>query len=300
MITDHEVQQCRLQTIRDVVRYAMTQFETHKIFYGHGCANAYEEAYFLVARTLKLGFEDLDRFWDARVSNAELKLLLERIHLRAVEKLPMPYILKESWLVDHQFYCDERVLIPRSYIAELLKDELAPWVSDAERVTRVLDLCTGSACLGILAAEAFPNAKIDCIDISKEALAVGKINVAEYGMEDRIELIESDLFNAIPDRQYDVIISNPPYVTTEAMNNLPGEYQHEPALALGAGDDGLDIVRRMLAEASSHLTPKGVLVVEVGDGRAACEEAYPRIPFTWLATEAEEEMVFLLRKEELP
>ena len=299
MITDQDVHQCRLQTIRDVVRYAMTQFETNKIFYGHGCANAYEEAYFLVARTLKLNFEDLDRFWDARVSNAELKLLLERIQMRAIDKIPMPYILKESWLVDHEFYCDERVLIPRSYIAELLKDELAPWVPNAERVTRVLDLCTGSACLGILAAEAFPNAKVDCVDISKDALEVAKINVANYGMEDRIELFESDLFNSIADRQYDVIISNPPYVTTDAMNNLPQEYRHEPSLALGAGDDGLDIVRRMLSEASNHLTAKGVLVVEVGDGRQACEEAYPRLPFTWLATEAEEEMVFLLRKEEL-
>ena len=299
MITDQDVHQCRLQTIRDVIRYAMTQFETHNIFCGHGCADTYEEAYFLVLRSLKLNFEDSERFWDARVSNAELKMLLERIERRAIDKVPTPYLLKEAWLVDHPFYCDERVLIPRSYIAELLKDELAPWVSDAENVTRVLDLCTGSGCLGILAAKVFPNAKVDCVDISQDALDVAKINVERYGMQNRIELIKSDLFNELAGRQYDVIISNPPYVTDEAMANLTQEYRHEPALALGAGADGLDIVRRMMSDAKNYLTPRGVMVVEVGDGRAACEAAYPKTPFTWLATENEDEMVFLWRREEL-
>lgn len=300
MITDQDVHQCRLQTIRDVIRYAMTQFEINNIFCGHGCADTYEEAYFLVLRSLKLNFEDSDRFWDTRVSNAELKMLLERIEKRAVEKIPTPYLLKEAWLIDHPFYCDERVIIPRSYIAELLKDELAPWVSNAENVTRVLDLCTGSGCLGILAAEVFPNAKVDCVDISRDALDVAKINVERYGMQDRIELIESDLFNNLGDRQYDVIISNPPYVTQEAMDHLPGEYRHEPALALGAGVDGLDIVRRLMTDAKAHLTNKGVIVVEVGDGKEACEAAYPKVPFTWLATEEEDAMVYLLRKDELP
>ena len=225
MITDHDVYQCRLQTIRDVIRYAMTQFEINNIFCGHGCADTYEEAYFLVLRSLRLNFEDSDRFWDARVSNAELKMLLDRIEKRAVEKIPTPYLLQEAWLTEHPFYCDERVIIPRSYIAELLKDELAPWVSNADNVTRVLDLCTGSGCLGILAAEVFPNAKVDCVDISQDALDVAKINVERYGMQDRIELIQSDLYNNLGDRQYDVIISNPPYVTQEAIDNLPPEYQ---------------------------------------------------------------------------
>lgn len=300
MITDETVHQCRLQTIRDVIRYAMTQFKTNHIFCGHGCADPYEEAYFLVLRTLKLDFEDLDRFWDARLSNAELKLLLERIERRAVDKIPTPYLLKEAWLTEHPFYCDERVIIPRSFIAELLKDELAPWVTDVEGVSSVLDLCTGSGCLGILAAEAFPNAHVDCVDISKDALDVARINVEHYGMADRIELIQSDLFNTLEGKTYDLIISNPPYVTTAAMQSLPEEYLHEPSIALGAGDDGLDIVRRLMSEAKEHLNNKGLLIVEVGDGREACEAAFPRVPFTWLATEEEDSMVFLLRKNELP
>ena len=299
MITDNDVRQCRLQTIRDVIRYAMTQFEINNIFCGHGCADTYEEAYFLVLRSLKLNFEDSDRFWDARVSNDELKMLLERIQKRAVEKIPTPYLLKEAWLTEHPFYCDERVIIPRSYIAELLKDELAPWVANPDNVTRVLDLCTGSGCLGILAAEVFPNAKVDCVDISADALDVARINVQRYGMQDRIELIQSDLYNNLGDRQYDVIISNPPYVTQKAMDELPMEYRHEPALALGAGNDGLDIVRRLMTDSKAHLTNKGVIVVEVGDGKEACEAAYPKVPFTWLATEEEDAMVYLLRKDEL-
>lgn len=300
MITDQVVHQCRLQTIRDVIRYAMTKFKTHNIFCGHGCSTPYEEAYFLVLRSLKLEFEDLDRFWDARLSNDELKTLLERIERRAVDKVPTPYLLNEAWLTDHSFYCDERVIIPRSFIAELLQDELAPWIKDVENVRSVLDLCTGSGCLGILAAETFPNAEIDCVDISKDALDVAKLNVERYGMQDRINLIESDLFNSLEGKKYDLIISNPPYVTTEAMNNLPGEYRHEPSLALGAGNDGLDIVRRLISESKAHLHNKGLLVVEVGDGREACETAYPKMPFTWLATEEEDSMVFLLTKDELP
>ena len=291
MITDNDVHQCRLQTIRDVIRYAMTQFELNNIFCGHGCADTYEEAYFLVLRSLKLNFEDSDRFWDARVSNDELKMLLERIQKRAVEKIPTPYLLKEAWLTEHPFYCDER---------ELLKDELAPWVANPDNVTRVLDLCTGSGCLGILAAEVFPNAKVDCVDISADALDVARINVQRYGMQDRIELIQSDLYNNLGNRQYDVIISNPPYVTQKAMDELPMEYRHEPALALGAGNDGLDIVRRLMTDSKAHLTNKGVIVVEVGDGKEACEAAYPKVPFTWLATEEEDAMVYLLRKDELP
>ena len=223
MITDNDVRQCRLQTIRDVIRYAMTQFEINNIFCGHGCADTYEEAYFLVLRSLKLNFEDSDRFWDARVSNDELKMLLERIQKRAVEKIPTPYLLKEAWLTEHPFYCDERVIIPRSYIAELLKDELAPWVANPDNVTRVLDLCTGSGCLGILAAEVFPNAKVDCVDISADALDVARINVQRYGMQDRIELIQSDLYNNLGDRQYDVIISNPPYQMSDAALLAPCE-----------------------------------------------------------------------------
>lgn len=299
MLTEQDIKDCRLETIRDVIRYAMTRFEEEGIFLGHGCADCYEEAYFLVLRALKLDFSDLERFWDARLTAKELKRILEMIERRAVDKVPTPYLLNEAWLTDHVFYCDERVLIPRSYIAELLQDAFDPWVDDPEGVTSVLDLCTGSGCLGILAAETFPNAKVDCADISPDALDVAEINLANYGLTDEIELVETDLFNNLQGRKYDIIISNPPYVTEEAMENLTDEYKHEPELALGAGVDGLDIVRRMLAEAKDHLNDGGLLIVEVGDGREACEEAFPELPFIWLSTENEEDMVFLLRKEDL-
>ena len=186
MLTEQDIKDCRLETIRDVIRYAMTRFEEEGIFLGHGCADCYEEAYFLVLRALKLDFSDLERFWDARLTAKELKRILEMIERRAVEKVPTPYLLNEAWVTDHVFYCDERVLIPRSYIAELLQDAFDPWVDDPEEVTSVLDLCTGSGCLGILAAETFPNAKVDCADISPDALDVAEINLANYGLTDEI------------------------------------------------------------------------------------------------------------------
>ena len=289
-----------LSTICDFTRWAMTEMTKNDVSLGHGTADYWEEASVLVMRTLGLPFEKLEAFWNAKLTPSEIEEVTENIERRVKDKVPLAYLIHEGWLSQQCFYVDERVLIPRSYIAELLKDELAPWVSNPDNVTSVLDLCTGSACLGIIAAEVFPNAKVDCVDISKDALEVAKINVQRYGMQDRIELIESDLFNNLGDRQYDVIISNPPYVTQEAMDNLPGEYRHEPALALGAGDDGLDIVRRLMTDSKAHLTNRGVLVVEVGDGRQACEAAYPKVPFTWLATENEDAMVYLLRKDELP
>ena len=289
----------RLLTIGDAIRYAMTRFEQEGIFYGHGCADSYEEAYFLVLRALKLQFEDLERFFNARLTRSEMTRVLELIEKRAVDKIPTPYLLNEAWLLEHDFYCDERVLIPRSYIAELLDTGLTPWVEDPEMVGSVLDLCTGSGCLGILAQEAFPNALVEISDISEDALDVAAINLERYGLTEDIEAVQSDLFDNLQGRRYDVIISNPPYVTQEAMDNLTDEYRHEPALALGSGEDGLDLVRRMLREAPEHLNDGGILVVEVGDGREACEAAFPDLPFTWLATQEEEDMVFMLRKEDL-
>ena len=192
------------------------------------------------------------------------------------------------------------MIVPRSFIAELLPDQLSPWVENPDDVTRALDLCTGSGCLAILAALAFPNASIDAVDLSRDALDVAARNVADYGLQDRVELVASDLFGALAGRRYDLIISNPPYVNADSVAALPAEYQAEPALALGSGADGLDATRQILAQAKSHLNPGGLLVVEIGHNRDVLEAAYPTLPFTWLDTESGDQFVFMLRQEDLP
>jgi ribosomal protein L3 glutamine methyltransferase len=222
------------------------------------------------------------------------------IERRVRERIPAAYLTHEAWLGAHRFYVDERVIVPRSFIAELLDEQLAPWVENPDEVGHALDLCTGSGCLAILAALAFPNAVVDAVDLSKEALDVAAKNVADYGLADRVELIESDLFAALDGRSYDVILSNPPYVNAESVAALPPEYQAEPALALGSGEDGLDATRQILAEAKAHLNPGGLLVVEIGYNRDALEAAYPALPFTWLDTESGDQFVFMLRREDLP
>jgi ribosomal protein L3 glutamine methyltransferase len=214
--------------------------------------------------------------------------------------MPTAYLIQEAWLLGHRFYVDERVIVPRSFIAELLAETLSPWISAPKAIGRVLDLCTGSGCLAILAALAFPEAQVDAIDISSRALAVAHRNVDDYRLADRIRLIESDAFTALTDEAYDLILANPPYVDAEAMATLPLEYRQEPALALASGADGLDFTRRLLAEARSRLAPGGILVVEIGHNRMALEAAYPQLPFTWLETTAGDSFVFLLRREDLP
>ena len=221
------------------------------------------------------------------------------IERRVRERLPAAYLTHEAWLGEHRFYVDERVIVPRSFIAELLHEQLAPWVENPDAVTSALDLCTGSGCLAILAALAFPDAQVDAVDLSKDALDVAAKNVADYGLTDRIDLIESDLFAALKGRRYDVILSNPPYVNAESVAALPPEYQAEPALALGSGEDGLDATRKILAGAKAHLNPGGLLVVEIGHNRDALEAAYPALPFTWLDTESGDQFVFMLRREDL-
>ena len=218
---------------------------------------------------------------------------------RVNERVPAAYLTHEAWLGEHRFYVDERVLIPRSYIAELLRDGLSPWIADPDKVQTALDLCTGSGCLAILVAHYFPNADVDAADISSDALAVALRNVADHGLQGRVNLIRSDLLSNLTEKNYDLIVSNPPYVTAMAMEELPPEYLHEPQLALAGGDDGLDAVRTILARAGEFLNPDGLLVVELGQNRAAAEAAFPRLPFTWLSTESSDEAVFLLRREEL-
>jgi len=292
--------QANLRSLRDVLRFAVTRFNESNLFFGHGQVDAYDEAVFLVMRALHLPLERLEVFLDAYLTLAELNHLIQLIDLRVKKRIPAAYLLKEAWLQGYRFAVDERVIIPRSFIAELLTDGLQPWISDPDHVTDVLDLCTGSGCLAILAADLFPNAQVDAVDLSKDALDVAKMNIRDYGLEDRVHPIESDLFSALSDKRYDVIFTNPPYVTTDAMRRLPLEYQHEPQLALAAGTDGMDIVRKILKTARTHLNPNGLLFVEVGDGRETVEHSFPELSLTWLATSAGDDMVFMAQQDELP
>jgi ribosomal protein L3 glutamine methyltransferase len=288
-----------LETVRDWLRYAVSQFTRAGLFFGHGMTSAYDEAAYLVLHALHLPLDRLEPFLDAKLTLEERERLLEILSRRVEQRIPAAYLTHEAWLGEHRFYVDERVLIPRSYIAELLRDDLAPWISDPARIQTALDLCTGSGCLAILLAHHFPNADVDAADISSEALAVALRNVAEHGLQGRVNLIRSDLLSNLTEKRYDLIVSNPPYVTAMAMEELPPEYRHEPSVALAGGDDGLDAVRTILAHVADYLTTDGVLVVEVGDNRSATEAAFPRLPFTWLATESSEDSVFLLRRSDL-
>ncbi|NWG31023.1 MAG: 50S ribosomal protein L3 N(5)-glutamine methyltransferase [Rhodocyclaceae bacterium] len=288
-----------LITIRDWLRWGVSRFHEAKLFFGHGCDNAHDEAAWLILHALHLPPDRLDPYLDARLTRHERLAVLELLQQRITRRLPAAYLTHEAWQAGLRFYVDERVLIPRSYFADLLVEGFSPWVEDPEAIESALDLCTGSGCLAILMAHAFPNAKIDAADLSADALEVAKRNVADYGLEDRIRLIQGDLFENLGKRKYDLIISNPPYVTAQAMRELPPEYRHEPALALAAGEDGLDIVRRILAGAKAHLKPHGLLAVEVGHNRDLVEAAFPQLPLTWLDTESGEGKIFLLRREDL-
>jgi len=288
-----------LITVRDWLRFAVSRFNEARLFFGHGTDNAFDEAAYLILHTLHLPLDRLDPFLDASLTHGESEEVQAVIERRVRERIPAAYLTNEAWLGEHRFYVDQRVIVPRSFIAELLPEQLAPWVENPDEVTRALDLCTGSGCLAILAALAFPNAEVDAVDLSKDALEVAARNVADYGLADRIELIESDLFAALDGRSYDVILSNPPYVNAESVAALPPEYQAEPALALGSGEDGLDATRQILEKAKDHLNPGGLLVVEIGHNRGALEAAYPTLPFTWLDTESGDQFVFMLRREDL-
>jgi ribosomal protein L3 glutamine methyltransferase len=292
--------QANLRTLRDVLRFAVTRFNEADLFFGHGQVDAFDEAAFLVMRALKLPIERLDVFLDAYLTHAEINTLLQLIERRVKKRVPAAYLLQEAWLQGYKFYIDERAIVPRSFIAELLKDGLHPWVQEPNDITDVLDMCTGSGCLAVMAADIFARAKVDAADLSKDALAVARRNVADYGFEGRIRLIESDLFSALRDRRYDVILCNPPYVTDASMSKLPKEYTHEPKLALAGGTDGMDVIKRLLREARGHLKRGGLLIVEVGGERATVEKQFKDIPMTWLTTSAGDDMVFLVRQEELP
>ncbi len=287
------------QTLRDLLRYAVTRFNTERLFFGHGSANALDEAAYLLLHTLKLPLDKIDPFLDARLLPEEINAAIAVIERRASDRVPASYITKEAWLGTYNFYVDERVIVPRSFIAELIPERFSPWVQDPDEVTDILELCTGSGCLPIMLADAFYNAQVDAVDISKDALAVARKNVQTYELEDRINLIESDLYSNVPDKLYDMIITNPPYVNSNSMSKLPQEYLHEPQIALAGGDDGMDLVRKIVAGAAKRLKPNGILMVEIGNERVFAEEAFAEYGLTWLSTSAGDDMVFMLTAEQL-
>jgi ribosomal protein L3 glutamine methyltransferase len=289
-----------LQTIRDWLRYTVSQFEAYEIFFGHGTDNSYDEAVWLIMTALQLPLDTLNNFLDARLTETEREHLARLVDRRVKNHTPTAYLVNKVWLQGYEFYVDERVIVPRSFIAELLvNDTFAPWIEHAELVQSAADICTGSGCLGVLLADAFPDSLVDVVDISQEAIDVCNINITKYGLNERIKAIKSDMFTALKGKTYDLIISNPPYVDAASMATLPQEYQNEPQLALGSGKDGLDHTHILLREAPNYLNDGGILVVEIGHNRNALLVAYPNLPFSWLATSSGDQFVFLLTKEQL-
>lgn len=283
-----------------MVRFTVSRFNEAELFFGHGSANAFDEAVHLALHALHLPPDTLEVFYDAQLSASERAQILGLAARRIDEKIPLAYLINRAWLGDFAFYVDQRAIVPRSFIAELLRDGLEPWLPEPAAIRSGLDLCTGSGCLGVLMAHAFENAHMDAADISSDALAVAKHNVDAYNLNGRIKLIESDLFDALDGKSYDVIVSNPPYVDEAAMRSLPAEYRHEPQLALAGGSDGMDLVRRILNGARSKLHHRGILIVEIGHNRAALEAAFPELERTWLPTSAGDDCVFLIKHENLP
>ncbi len=288
-----------LLTVRDWLRFAVSRFNQAKLFFGHGSSDPYDEAAYLILHTLHLPLDRLEPFLDARLTDSERAEVLNIIQRRVEQRVPAAYLTHEAFLGDFSFYVDERVIVPRSFISELLREQLSPWIAEPEEISSVLDLCTGSGCLAILAAYAFPNALVDAVDLSPDALAVAERNVGDYMLQDRIELIQSDLFAKLGGRKYDIIVSNPPYVDAESVALLPQEYLHEPEMSLGSGDDGLDATREILKHAAEHLTDNGILIVEIGHNRETLEAAYPDLPFTWLDVTAGDQYVFMLHRNDL-
>ena len=290
--------QSSLKTVRDFLRFAISRFNEAQLSFGHGSDNAHDEAAYLILHTLHLPLDTLEPYLDAVLLPHERTQLLEKLHRRVIDREPVAYITHQAWQGDYDFYVDERVLVPRSFIYELLGEPLSPWIEYPELVHRALDLCTGSGCLAIQLADHYPAAEVDAVDISLDALEVAAYNVQDYGFEDRINLIHTDLFEGL-EGTYDLIISNPPYVDAQSVADLPEEYLHEPEIALGSGEDGLDATRQILLHAAKYLNQERVLLVEIGHHRDVLEEQYPELPFIWLETSGGDGFVFLLTREQL-
>lgn len=289
-----------LQTLRDLLRYAVSRFHAAELNFGHGSDNAWDEAVYLLLHTLTLPPDNLEPFLDARVLENERERFAQIVERRCVERVPAAYLTGEAWLQGRRFKVDERVIIPRSPISELLADALQPWVAEPAAIGRALDLCTGSGCLAILAAYAFPYADVDAVDLSPDALDVAHGNIALHGLQGRVHALRSDLLNDIPaQRQYDLIICNPPYVNQDSMDALPREHLHEPHMALAGGDDGMDLVRRILEDAPSRMATDGILVLEIGHEYENFRNAFPDLEPIWLSTENSDDQILLLTREQL-
>jgi len=282
----------------ELAQLGARRFNAARLSFGHGTLHARDEAIYLLLHALNLPPDNFDP--SLKLTPRQSERVLALFERRICERLPAAYLTREAWLGSYRFYVDERVIVPRSYIAELLRSRLQPWIAKSFKVRSALDLCTGSGCLAILTARTFAHARVDAADISADALEVARINVAAYRMKRRVHLVQSDMFDALQGRLYDLIISNPPYVRSSAMRKLPMEYRREPSIALAGGTDGLDAVRVILREASHHLNPRGMLVVETGHKRSAVERAFPRLPFIWPVTSGGDDCVFLLAREDLP
>lgn len=286
-------QQSIFTTAREAVQWAADQFDAARLYFGHGTDNAWDEAAYLIAHVLQVPWDYAGFDVDAALSADQQRSILQIIKARITTRVPAPYLTHEAWFAGLPFYVDERVLVPRSPTAELIHDQFQPWI-DTNDIHHVLDIGTGSGCIAIAIAHYLPNAKVDACDISDGALAVARQNIQRHHLADRVQLLKSDLLDQLPPRRYDIIISNPPYVDAQDMADLPAEYQREPALGLAAGGDGLDLVRRILRDAVDYLQPHGILIVEVGNSEVALAEAFPQVPFTWLAFEHGDDGVFLL------
>jgi len=290
--------QDELQTIRDFFRYFVTTLEQRDLYYGHGTDSAWDEALALIFDTLKLPHEEQKVFLDAKLTKAEKKQLLDSLQKRIKNYIPVPYLTHIAWFAGLPFYVDERVIVPRSPISELIESGFSPWIN-LEENAQILDLCTGSGCIAIASVLYFPDVYVDAVDISADALAVAEINVRKFNVQPQVKLIQSDLFEKIPNKKYDLIVSNPPYVDAQDMKDLPAEFKHEPSLALASGDDGLNATREILKKAKDYLTDNGVLIVEVGNSQLALMEEYADMPFVWLDFERGGHGVFLLTREQL-
>lgn len=282
----------RLRTLRDHIRWAVSRFHAEHLFFGHGTDNAWDEARQLVLGALNLPWEMADSYLDCRLEDDEREHLHGLLLRRIDQRVPTAYLLGQAWFCGLPFIVDERVLIPRSPIGELIDQRFEPWLANPP--ARILDLCTGSGCIGIACAYEFPDAEVALADLSFEALEVANQNIEQHGLEARVYTVQSDGFDGLPKQRFDLIVSNPPYVDEEDFADMPEEYHHEPAMGLACGNDGLDLVRRMLAEAADHLTESGSLIVEVGNSQVHVEALYPEVDFTWLEFAQGGHGVFLL------
>ena len=287
-----------LSTMIDFMRWGASQFVNAGLSYSHGMSSPLDESVYLVLRSLQLPVDTPDVYWQSKLIKSEKRVVLDNLLKRIEKRIPAAYITQEGWFAGLQFYVDERVLVPRSPIAEMVEAQFTPWVNPDE-VESLLDLCTGSGCIGISCAYAFPMAEVDLADISTEALDVARINIDKHDAGHRVSIIHSDLFAGLGGKKYDIIVSNPPYVDADDIAGMSAEFKHEPELGLSSGDDGLECTRKILKHAASHLTEEGILVLEVGNSQYALAEEFPDLPFQWVDFERGGDGVFVLTKAQL-